>query len=272
MAACMSQLYLRAHEVDAAIRKLYSGNGYSVLSQVRNGTGQSNTVRTADMLAVSTWPSRGLFLEGFEVKSDKGDLRRELANPAKADEIAQYCSWWWIACPEGLADGLEIPPTWGVITVNAKLIAKVAKRGTPLEPKALDILLVCSILRNFSEGYVHRSEVAPLVEKARKEEQEDLESRRSNRLKNLESAVSQFKEHSGIDLLADNGYPAWNLGRIGEAVRMVAALGNSPLEEIKRAKEALQAGMGAIDAALQVIEKPLLPAAPPNPAAPEVSL
>lgn len=249
----MSQLYLTSKQIDGAVRKLYAGNGYSVLSQVRNGTGLSNEVRTADMLAISTWPSRGLFAEGIEIKSDKGDLKRELANPAKADEIAQYCERWWIACPEGLTEGLMIPPNWGVITVNAKLLSKVAVKGSALTAKPMDILLVCSILRNFTDGYIPREEVAPLVEKARNEERERVSSNLKYRHEQLEKAVASFQESSGIEILGPNGHASWELGRIGEAVKLIVAMRHKPLQEIMEARTALTSVVAAIDTALNAL-------------------
>ena len=45
-------------------------------------------VRTADMMAISTWPSRGLYAVGIEIKVNSSDLAKELASPSKADDIA----------------------------------------------------------------------------------------------------------------------------------------------------------------------------------------
>lgn len=85
-----------ASEIESAVRKLYEGNGYVVLRQVRNGTGYERKARTADILVASTWPSRGLHLEGVEVKVGRGDIRKELAAPEKAESIARFCKYWWL--------------------------------------------------------------------------------------------------------------------------------------------------------------------------------
>jgi hypothetical protein len=253
-AARVSAIYLRAFEIEQAVRKLYSKNGFTVLSQVRNGTGFSKSPRTADMLAVSTWPSRGLYVEGFEIKSSAGDLRRELALPEKADDIARYCAYWWLAVPEGLTDNEMIPPNWGVISVDAKLKATVVTKATRMTPIPMDDLFVCSTLRNFAEGYTPLSEVQPLIERARKEERESAESMRNYRLKSLEEGFATFKEHSGIDLIERNGHPVWDLGSIADAVRLIVALKGRPVAEIMRAKQALTAGVEAINAALGILD------------------
>lgn len=251
----MPQLHLTSSQIELAVRELYKKNGYVVLSQVRNGTGYEKRARTSDMLAVSTWPSRGLFIEGIEIKSDKGDLRRELENPAKAEEIAAYCQHWWIACALGLTDGLLIPPNWGVIAVSETLKAKVIKPAATLNPKPLDALLVCSILRNFAEGYVPMAEVNPLVAAAREEGRKGGQFDRSHRLTQLEDCIVRFKTASGIDLMGDRGHPIWNMGAIGDAVKLIVALEGKPVNEIARAKAALVAGVSAIDAALAVMDQ-----------------
>lgn len=166
-------LYLQADQISAAVRKLYAKNGYVVLSQVRNGTGYARPDRTADMLVVSTWPSRGLHAEGIEIKSSRSDLMRELSKPEKADEIARYCQHWWLAVPEGLITAdMIVPETWGVITVNEKLNAKHSRP-------------------------------------------------------------------------------------VGAAVKLIAELRGRPVDQIAAAKQALSAGISAIDAALRVMDAPL---------------
>lgn len=247
----MPQLYLTSSQIDSAVRKLYSKNGYIVLSQVRNGTGyERRQVRTADMVAISTWPSRGLSIEGIEVKSDKSDLRREIENPAKADAIATYCHSWWLAFPTGLDEGVMIPPNWGTISVNEKLVAKITKPASALEPKPMDALLVCSILRNFSEGYIPLAEVEPRIQAAREEERKVAQSNKGYREKELEDILKDFSGHSGIDLRLHR----WTAGKIGEAVKLIVALQDRPISEILRARQCLSDGLAGIDAALSALD------------------
>lgn len=251
-------LFLTADQIDKAVRGMYAKNGYVVLSQVRNGTGYARPARTADMLVVSTWPSRGMFAEGIEIKRDRGDLRRELADPAKADDIAKYCQSWWIAVPDGLitADML-IPDTWGVITVDDKLKARVTKRGAVFSTVPMDTLFVCATLRKFAESYVHISEIQPQIQAAREDGQKQAESMRQYRLKELENAISRLREEAGIDIMSDRGHPVWNMGDIGQAVNLIAALRAQPIAEIASAQIKLRESIAAIDAALNVLSTPL---------------
>lgn len=244
-------IHLTAQQIEVALREYYSKNGYVCLSQVRNGTGfEKRTVRTADMLAVSTWPSRGLFTEGVEIKVSSGDLCRELANPAKAEEIAQYCTYWWIAGPEGIADKQALPANWGLITVNEKLKAKVSISSKRLQPKPMDELFVCACLRSFAESYVPKSEVEEAVRKGTEAACERATRRQENRLDELEKAVVEFKEHSGIDLMSSHSRIRYDLKEIGKAVQTLANLRERSERDLRNVHESLHAGIGVVEVAL----------------------
>ena len=61
---------------DELIEKLsrkYRPPEWAFLVQVKNGVGWTRKDRTADALAMSLWPSRGLELHGFELKSRRSD-------------------------------------------------------------------------------------------------------------------------------------------------------------------------------------------------------
>ena len=78
---------LEASEVVNRLRDRYPSAAYAFFEQVRNGTGYSRTVvRTADALAFSLWPSRGLTLDGFEIKAYRGDYWQ---GAASLSELAQ---------------------------------------------------------------------------------------------------------------------------------------------------------------------------------------
>lgn len=251
-------IFLKAEQVDTAVRELFTKNGNTVLSQVRNGTGYARSVRTADMLIVSTWPSRGLYCDGVEIKVSKSDLQRELENPAKADDIARFCAHWWLAMPTGLSAGLMIPPNWGVIEVDEKLKPKIAVSAAKLDPQPMDALFVCSVLRNFGESYVPLYQVQPKIDAAKKDAAEDAKIREGYEMKDLRSKIdsfveklTEFREKTGVDLLDDREKMAsWDIGRIGDAVSLIVEMRGRPLDEMLKAKKSLAMGIEAIDAAL----------------------
>lgn len=247
--------YCTANEIDISVRKLYAKNGFVVLSEVRNGTGFEKRPRTADMLAISTWPSRGLFIEGIEIKRDRSDLRSELADPKKADDMARYCSRWHVAVPDDLiTPDMMIPESWGIITVDVKGNAKNSKPGKLLEPEQMDALLVCSILRNFAASYVAVVDVEERIKVAVEDRVKSTHLSQDYRLKQLEEGYAAFKESSGVDL-CERGHPAWNMKGIGEAVRLITNLHRLPSEELRYAAERVEVAREAIQAVSRFMEK-----------------
>jgi hypothetical protein len=246
--------YMRAEQIEAAVRKLYEKNGNVVLSQVRNGTGYGRSVRTADMLIASTWPSRGLFLEGVEIKVSRSDLQSELANPKKADEIAKYCKWWWLAVPDDLiTPEMMIPETWGILAVDDKGKASIARRGTMLSPIPMDTLLVCSVLRNVSESYVPASEIDDRVKAAVEERLKSMREDRNYRLQELEKAFAEFREATGVDLMTDRNHPIWDMRGAGDAVKLLMEMRSRPADELRDAAVSLRKASTAIEQAMAVV-------------------
>ena len=96
------------------------GNGpeWAYLEHVRDSSGFAAR-RTADALALHLWPSRGHELHGFEVKVSRGDWRRELAKPDKAEGWCQVVDRWWIVAPRGVVPKDELPATWGLLETKA---------------------------------------------------------------------------------------------------------------------------------------------------------
>lgn len=246
--------YLTEFQIAQACRGLYEKQGCVVLSQVRNGVGFGRKPRTADVLAVSTWPSRGLFAEGIEIKSDRGDLRREIENPAKAEEIAQYCKMWWIAGAAGIAKDIELPETWGLIEVDDKLKAKVSRKATPNQAvKPMDTLFVCSVLRNFAENHMHVDLVKESIDKRVEEKAGERHRALESDLKELREAIGIFKAHSGVDLMTDWGRTRWDMKNIGQAVELVARMRGTPSDELERARALLGNASKLLDEAVKVV-------------------
>lgn len=95
------------------------GNGeYAFLTHVRDRAG-FDARRTIDAVAVSLWPSRGLVIDGFEVKVSRSDWQRELAKPEKAEDTCKVVDRFWVVAPEGVVHADEdLPPMWGYLAVH----------------------------------------------------------------------------------------------------------------------------------------------------------
>lgn len=135
---------------------------WAFLRHVADGTGV-NKRRTADAMAMSLWPSRGLELHGFEVKSYRGDWLRELKAPAKADELASRCHRWWVVAPGLDVVRLEeVPRTWGLLVADGRGL-KVAIDAPAREPLPLDYPFLAALLRRAAEAFSERAARAQRV-------------------------------------------------------------------------------------------------------------
>lgn len=232
----------RAHGLDAAacvaaLRDRYPERSHALLEQVANGTGfRAN--RWADVVAMSLWPSRGLYFSGFEIKVSKSDFRREMDDPAKAEEIQSFCAEWWIVAPQGLLEAHEMPPTWGLLEVTEKLTCKVTKAAPTLDAKPVSMSFVAALLRRASD--CNAACAKREFNRGRKEGEENGNPQLAQRLtmaqeelKALSDKVAEFERASGVSIRH-----AWNLGDVGEAVRVLSNGGqNYGIREMRQAAE-----------------------------------
>lgn len=146
----------------AALRKRFAAPEWAYFEEVRNGTGFSRrTTRTADGLAFSLWPSRGLELHGIEVKTHRSDWLREKKEPEKAEEIGRFCDRWWLAVTPGVVlDVGEVPSTWGLLEWDGKRWRTHRDAPKRLEATPLDRPMLAAILRKASETESARIQAA----------------------------------------------------------------------------------------------------------------
>jgi hypothetical protein len=206
-------------KVFSRLAAVFPSPAFTLLPQVRNGTGYSrNRTRTADAIAVSTWPSRGLYFAGVEIKVSRSDWRKELASPDKAAELQKYCRYWYVAAPEGVVPLGEVPETWGCIEVGRS--AAIVKPAPELPAVPPDMLLVCSIMRTLAEVTVPACDVAERINEATAKAKEAFEKRRSYDVDRLRQSVAMFEAASGVSLT-----DTWEAGDIGAAVKFVRETG-----------------------------------------------
>lgn len=222
---------MTAAQVLSALQTHHKGDAWAFFAEVRNTTGFSRQIRSADALAISLWPSRGLYAQGYEIKVSKSDLDAELKEPNKADEIGKFCLHWFLATPEGLTEGRVIPAGWGIVEVreNGKL---KWKRPAPANEYVQQPTwgLIASISRQLCAGMVPAStlqqqveeevkrRVGKVDEQIRSRFEADLKSK-DTKIENLKRCISNFEKSSGVNL--DRYQSAFLNEEIGEAVRVV---------------------------------------------------
>lgn len=165
--------------------------------------------RKLDLLVVSLWRSRGLELDGVEIKVSVSDWRRELANAAKADWWWRHVHRFWVAVPASIADTVkaELPETWGLLACEAGKTTKVAVKAPKHTAEPLSWERCVGLLRAASDcgrNALHRAEVRGFADgkKAGLAEAERLTSDGHARqeLDVLRQRVAAFEAASGLNI------------------------------------------------------------------------
>jgi hypothetical protein len=138
---------MTASDLMLLLRKRFAPPEYAFFSELNSSVG-FRARRTADAVAMQTWPSRGLELWGFEIKADRRDWLRELDQPEKAEVMVSYCDRWFVVVPDDsiVRDG-ELPPTWGLMMPRGKQGLVASKEAPKLEPKPWDKSFIAALLR-----------------------------------------------------------------------------------------------------------------------------
>lgn len=221
-----------AKDLYTLLRNRYPHNEYALMAEVRDAAG-FNASRSADYIAVNLWPSRGLAINGIEVKSHRSDWLSELKKPEKAENIFKYCDYFWLLTDsDGVAKLEEIPASWGWLRVKGERIY-TEKEAPKLEPKPLTRNFVCAMLKRAQDktNFIHIDSISERIEKAR---QSGIDSAKrtieqaTNDLARLQKKVLDFEEASGVSLDFRWGI---NQPKIGHAVKIILDGGSESLKK-----------------------------------------
>lgn len=246
------------HDLLELLREKHPHKEWAFAAHVRNGTGWTKRVtRTADALALSLWPSRGLELHGFEVKCSRSDWKRELEDPAKAEEIAGYCDRWWIVVSDDkVVRAGELPPAWGLLVAREGKLVVVTP--APLLPEAarkpLDRSFIAAFARALSDADAEAAERRAAT--ANRKQIADLHAAHAKQVERMRLDLVREREESkrlGDELLAAQG----NKPAVDHARHSLQWVANSARSALRAAEEGL--------AALAPPAAPRLPDADPLP-------
>lgn len=206
-----------------ALAARHAPPAWAFFPEVRNATGFPGTVRTADALAMSLWPSHGLELHGFEIKVARGDWIRETKDPAKSEAIAQFCDRWWLVVPDAKIVGPgELPAGWGLLAPRGEsLIVKVdAPKLDSLPPTRAFLASLFRRVAEEREGEV-KKRVAAVAEaravdlaKCKTGAAEWEAKRLREDVARFERMIAEFETASGVRI------DPWRAGEIGAAVKV----------------------------------------------------
>jgi len=157
---------MKADEVREHLRRIYNRPESAIMFEVTDGLGRGRrTGRLADAIAVSFWESRGLYIEGLEIKVSRSDWQRELQMPAKADAHFVRCDHWWLVTPQKkghetpIAKIEEIPGPWGWMEITAKGEQVIRKKApTMIPPVQFEKRFAFALIRAAVKGEYERIE------------------------------------------------------------------------------------------------------------------
>ncbi len=159
----------------------YAAPQYAILEEVRNATGRVKRRRVkgvadggpryADMIAMALWPSLGLEIIGFEVKTTRADWLKEICDEKKAVAVQQYCDRWMLVVPhknyEKTVRDDELPATWGMLTVDDAGVIREIVAAPKLNAQPITRAFLASLMRNACTSNPDYLEVQSRVIEAR---------------------------------------------------------------------------------------------------------
>ena len=213
---------LSAGDIRDALHLRWPDGDYVVIEEAPDGVARLG--RKIDLLAMSTWRSRGFELDAVEIKVSVSDWKRELKDAEKADWWWRHVHRFWVAVPAEIAARVQedLPPTWGLLAVSggvARPVVKAPRHGA--QPLGWDQCL--GLLRAASHagvGALQRAEAAGYQRGAEATSKIGGDARIQRDLADLQKKVAAFKSASGIDVGGTWGdKDAERLGRLVASVQ-----------------------------------------------------
>lgn len=255
-----------AADLQARLKVRYQAPEWVVLEEVRNQVGYRKQERYADALALSTYPSRGMKLIGFEIKVSRSDVVKELRSPEKARAIQAYCDHWYLVVGSSSLVTLdELPVNWGLLTPHGEHGLRAKKAAPQLEdPKEWDREFMASLLRNAHRNKPLQQELDEAFKNGQKSGRDlaGYEAKRARTdLEALREKVRRFEEVSGVTALLDR--TSW-LGNLDRQATTFKALMQADLETYFQSTAQLVRQLEFISGQVteKLVERGVIPAKP----------
>ena len=223
---------MRSTEIRELLRKRFPDDRYITVDEAPIGADRGG--RRLDFLAIALWKSRGLQLDGIEIKVSLGDWRRELKEGAKAEFWWRHTHRFWVAVPKDLVSAVrpELPDTWGLISCTDAR-TKIERRATVREAEPLEWPTIVGLLRASADfGFNARNRAvsegydAGLVRG--REESATTPAAVSSELEALRKMMNEFEEASGLSIAR------WDARRVGGIVALIEEAERNPAAFLER--------------------------------------
>lgn len=241
--------------------KAGNGNAYAFIPQVRNAAG-FDASRTIDAYVMALWPSRGLTLTAFEIKSSRSDWVRELHKPEKAEAFCRLADFFYLVVGDkSIVQPGELPEAWGLmvphgkglkVEIQAPALRDLSAKPRPLPP-AFGRSYLAALLR--AATYVAATtpkEIQAAEDRARESERELVTmqtGRWQQRAETAEKTLSEFQQVAHVSM-GGNWSGSHDPADVGRAVRAVLD-GDKQLdrlaERVGRLREQAQSVLSALD-------------------------
>lgn len=213
--------YISTDDLKDAMSKRWKAPQDALIWEVGDATGGRQN-RNADAVIMGLYPSRGIHLDGVEIKTYRSDWLRELKNPAKAEAVSRYCDHWWIHATPDVVKVDELPEGWGLRIWDGR-IWTTAKQAAKRNPEPVSREFLASLLRR-SDGVVEKQAkriAQDMLAGERAAMAAEIDARVQQRTRDaaaFASIAEEFKREFGLDPqeLVRNG-------EVAHAVRMAAA-------------------------------------------------
>ena len=130
---------IKQNEV-AIIREFRMGTGYGRMAEAR-----------IDALEITCWPSKGIIVTAYEIKTSLSDFRNELKKPFKRIPAVIYSNRFYFIAPLGIIPKDEVPVEAGLLEVIPETNFVRGHLTAPFrENMAPNWMMVASLIRRLS--------------------------------------------------------------------------------------------------------------------------
>ena len=148
---------MTVERIREALRFRYRAAGYLLFEEVKRSSGFMKPERYADAIAISTFPSNGITLTGFEIKTLRADLLSEFKDLSKSEALKQFCDYWVLIVNDSkiLKGKIQPPDDWGIWEYYDNEGAGgfiIKRKPKQLYPKPPDRYFLASLLNNSPRG------------------------------------------------------------------------------------------------------------------------
>jgi hypothetical protein len=224
---------MAAQDVVAALYRRWSPEEYVHIHEAPDSADRGG--RKLDAVVLSCWASRGFEIDGVEVKVSLSDLKRELAQAAKADWWWAHVHRFWVAAPAPLAEKVTLglvdwPTGWGLLACTPDAAPVVARKpekhnAVPLPWGAVVGMMRAATCcgRNTLYGAEQRGYQRGVEAGRARAERSQGETFLRTQLEALSDKVKAFEKASGLQVTRE-----YDGRRLGEEVALVRRMARSP--------------------------------------------